>query len=96
MAGTNAILALPQEIAKEESEEPCIRCNRCVDHCPVSLSPVMIALAAERKEFAVAAAWDAAECMECGNCAYVCPAKRPMLALIRQASVFSKAGVMHG
>jgi len=85
VTGTNAILALPKEIAKEEPEEPCIRCNRCVDHCPVSLSPVMITLAAERKEFSVAKEWNVADCIECGNCAYVCPSKRPMLKLIRSA-----------
>jgi Na+-translocating ferredoxin:NAD+ oxidoreductase subunit C len=93
MAGTNAILALPKEVAKEESEEPCVRCNRCVDHCPVSLSPVMITLASERKEFSVAEAWDVTDCIECGNCAYVCPSKRPMLELIRLARGFSRPAV---
>ena len=93
MAGTNAILALPKEVAKEEAEEPCIRCNLCVDQCPVSLSPAMITLAAERKEFAVAQEWNVANCMECGNCAYVCPSKRPMLQLIRLARELSKPAV---
>ena len=93
MAGTNAILALPKEVAKEEAEEPCIRCNLCVDQCPTSLSPVMITLAAERKEFAVAQEWNVASCMECGNCAYVCPSKRPMLQLIRLARELSKPAV---
>lgn len=95
VAGTNAILALPKEVAKEEIAEPCVRCNRCVDHCPVSLSPVMITLAAERKEFAVAAAWNVAECIECGNCSYVCPSKRPMLALIRFARAHTEPAVAH-
>lgn len=88
MAGTRAILALSKEVAKEEPGEPCIRCNRCVDLCPVSLSPAMITLAAERKEFSVAKEWNAADCIECGNCAYVCPSKRPMLELIRSALFF--------
>jgi electron transport complex protein RnfC len=84
MAGTNAILALPTEALKEEAVSlPCIRCNRCVDFCPVLLSPVMITLAAEQKEFAVAEVWDAGDCIECGNCSYVCPSQRPMLELIR-------------
>lgn len=96
MAGTNAVLALPKEVVKEESEEPCIRCNVCVDHCPVSLSPAMITLAAERKEFAIAEEWNAAECVECGNCAYVCPSKRPMLELIRSALPLSRPAVIHG
>ncbi|MFH1800638.1 MAG: RnfABCDGE type electron transport complex subunit C [Candidatus Omnitrophota bacterium] len=100
MAGTNAILALPEEIAKEETEastrEPCIRCNLCVDHCPVLLSPAMITLAAEQKEFATAEEWNAMECIECGNCAYVCPSKRPMLRLIRSARTLSNPAVAYG
>jgi len=91
-AGTTAILALPGEVAREEPEEPCIRCNLCADHCPVSLMPAMITLAAEQKEFAIAEAWDASACIECGICSYVCPSKRPMLKLIRQA----REGVIHG
>ena len=94
-AGTTAILALPQEVVKEESEAPCIRCNLCVDHCPASLSPVMITLAAGQKEFTVAKAWNASECIECGICAYVCPSKRPMLELIRLACA-SGNPVSHG
>ncbi len=96
MAGTNAILALPKEVAKEENETPCLRCNRCGDHCPVLLSPAMITLAAEKREFSVADAWNVAECIECGNCAYVCPSKRPMLELIRTARAFSKAAGVYG
>ena len=95
MAGTSAILALPKEVA-EEAEGPCIRCNRCVDHCPVSLSPAMITLAAEQKEFSVAEAWNVSDCIECGNCAFVCPSKRPMLELIRFARSFSRPAVIHG
>ncbi len=90
MAGTSAVLALPKEVVKEENEEPCIRCNLCADHCPVSLSPAMITLAAERKEFAVAEEWNVTDCVECGNCAYVCPSKRPMLELIRLARGHTK------
>ena len=107
IAGTNAILALPKEVAKEErAPMPCIRCNFCVDHCPVLLSPAMITLAAEQKEFAVATEWNVEECIECGNCGYVCPSKRPMLELIRLARAQAKteavskpiqhSGAVHG
>ena len=96
MAGTNAILALPGEVVKEETEAPCIRCNLCVDHCPVFLLPAMITLAAEQKELATAEEWNVRECIECGNCSYVCPSKRPMLKLIRSARVLSDPAVAHG
>lgn len=84
-AGTNAVLALPKELARESTEEPCIRCNRCVDACPVFLSPVMITLAAEKNSFEVSREWNVEECIECGLCSFVCPSKRPMLELIAKA-----------
>jgi len=84
--GTKAILALPKEAMPESEIQPCIRCNQCVDACPVDISPVMITLAAEKDEFEIAAEWGAEQCIECGACSYVCPAKRPMLELIQYAS----------
>lgn len=99
-AGTNAILALPKEIASEKNETseaaPCIRCNLCVDHCPVLLSPAMITLAAEQKEYAIAKEWDASACMECGTCGYVCPSKRPMMEMIRSVGAAPEPEVSRG
>lgn len=86
MAGTTAIIALPPGIVRDEA--PCIRCNRCVDVCPVSISPVMITLASEQKEFELAREWGAEDCIECGNCGYTCPSNRPMLELLRRARAF--------
>lgn len=83
---TRGILGLPREVVRPESIEPCIRCNRCVESCPVSLSPVMITLASERGLFDLAREYDSHLCIECGNCAYVCPAKRPMVELIQYAN----------
>ena len=84
-AGTNAILALPGQVARETEEKPCIRCNRCVDTCPVSISPAMIALAAESGEFQAAEEWGARDCIECGVCGYVCPSEKNMAKWIRLA-----------
>lgn len=83
LKGTPGILGLPREVAKPEAVEPCIRCNRCVESCPVSISPVMITLAAEKDLLGIAQDYGASFCIECGNCSYVCPAKRPMVELIQ-------------
>ena len=86
LKGTPGILGLPREVARLDRIEPCIRCNRCVESCPVSISPVMITLAAEKNLFDVAEDYGASFCIECGNCSYVCPAKRPMVELIQYAN----------
>jgi len=86
---TQAILALPKEVAAPEKIDPCIRCSLCVEVCPVEISPVMITLAAEKDRFDIAEKWGAHACIDCGNCSYICPAKRPMLELIRYANTHS-------
>ncbi len=88
---TRAILGLPHEVVKPESVEPCIRCGWCVDSCPVSISPVMITLAAEKNLFEVAQEYGASFCIACGNCSYVCPSKRPMVELIQYANQSANA-----
>lgn len=97
MAGTNAILALPKEITETKNEEPCIQCNLCVDHCPVFLSPAMITLAAEHQVFEMAQQWHVSDCIECGNCSYICPSKRPMMKWIQLAKKQPRAdGLLEG
>lgn len=89
---TRGILGLPREVVRPESPqsiEPCIRCNRCVESCPESISPVLITLAAEKGLFDLAGEYGARLCIECGNCSYVCPAKRPMVELIQYANARS-------
>lgn len=80
---TQAILALPREVVQEEDVQPCIRCGRCIEVCPVDISPAMITLAAEQNLFEVVRDYGGEHCIECGNCAYICPSHRPMLELIR-------------
>ena len=82
---TSAVLALPKEVAKPLDVDPCTRCGRCADHCPVGISPAMITLAAEKDLFEMSKDYGVEACTQCGNCAYVCPSKRPMIDLIRYA-----------
>ena len=82
LPGTQALLALPEELVKRGPEEPCIRCGRCLEVCPAEISPAMITLALERKYFNAARDYGLEECLECGNCAFICPSNRPMMELI--------------
>jgi electron transport complex protein RnfC len=95
LAGTNAILALPEDVVRQGTEKPCIRCGRCIEACPVEISPAMISQAAEKELFDLAVSYGAESCIECGNCTYICPSKRPMAALLHEALTYS-AGIMAG
>jgi Na+-translocating ferredoxin:NAD+ oxidoreductase subunit C len=72
--------AIPQYTA-----DACIRCGRCVDVCPMRLSPGIISLSVENQRFELAEAQNVMDCMECGCCAYVCPAHRPLVQYFRRA-----------
>lgn len=85
IAQTRAVLALPAEVTRTARTEPCNHCGDCVSKCPAGISPALITLAAEQDAFTEAEDWGANLCMECGNCTYVCPSKRPMADLIQYA-----------
>jgi Na+-translocating ferredoxin:NAD+ oxidoreductase subunit C len=84
-AGVPAVIALPKEVAVPDDVAPCIRCGRCIEACPMDISPVLISLAAEQHLFDLAHDYGADRCIDCGNCSYVCPSKRPMTELVRYA-----------
>jgi electron transport complex protein RnfC len=94
---TQAIVALAPEITRLEPIEPCIRCGYCVTACPVHLNPSTLTLAAERDRFDLAFEFGVLDCVECGNCSYVCPSKRPMVEILQyaKASVRKQFG-LHG
>ncbi len=85
--GTSGIVALgPEEIAPAVSaDQPCIRCGRCSEGCPMFLQPYLIATYANREVWARTEPLHALDCIECGVCSYVCPTRRPLLPLIRLA-----------
>ena len=76
LKNTNAILAFAEEEAAPHPFSPCIRCGRCVAACPMNLTPCEVENAFDRKDLALLASLKINICMECGCCAYVCPAKR--------------------
>ncbi len=88
---TGAILALSKETAPRVKAGPCVHCGRCVDFCPVEISPKRIALAYENGFSELAKDSGAEQCIECGVCAYVCPSKRPLSDWIKRTKkIFRK------
>jgi electron transport complex protein RnfC len=85
--GTSGVVALRSgEIRPVSGEDqPCIRCGRCPQGCPMFLQPFAIASHAGAGDWEGAHAYHALDCIECGACSYVCPTRRPLLQLIRVA-----------
>lgn len=76
---TNAVIALDKKDARPPKTSACINCGECVNHCPLRLDPREIAKA-YRLDLCEELKKQCADlCMECGCCAYVCPAKRPIV-----------------
>lgn len=71
------------EVAAQEPT-PCIRCGRCVDVCPEHLVPQLMMAVAERGDMDGFQKLNGMECVECGCCAFACPAKRPLTQAFKE------------
>ncbi|MFW5961483.1 MAG: electron transport complex subunit RsxC [bacterium] len=78
------IIVLSQAEYKEYESRVCIRCAKCVDACPVYITPNRITDFINNDYLKEAEALSLASCIECGSCAYVCPAGRPLLRWLRE------------
>lgn len=82
LKGSGGFLFLKEE-ELEAGEEPCIRCSRCVDVCPMNLLPLEYVKRVKKDEFASLADFNIIDCTECGCCSYVCPGKIPITHYIK-------------
>lgn len=83
--GTSGILALTSDETDVDEERPCIRCAKCVEACPINLMPLMMNAYSINNEYEVCENINIMDCIECGSCSYVCPAKKPLMQNIRVA-----------
>jgi electron transport complex protein RnfC len=84
---TSGVILFSAKEAKIQQEEPCIRCGACIRECPVGLLPCLINLAAENQDWTKAKSYFPLDCIECGLCNYVCPAKRRLTQSIKRAKL---------
>ncbi len=82
--GTSGILFFSESYTKVFSEGNCIKCAKCVDVCPVNLSPTEIMKAVSKEKLEKVEELFVSDCMECGACAYVCPARIPLVHYIKE------------
>jgi electron transport complex protein RnfC len=65
----------------------CIRCGRCLQACPVSISPTRIAHAVKTDMLELAERYYLTACIECGCCSYVCPANIELAGYIKTGKI---------
>jgi len=85
MKNASGVLLLSPEEITQYTSEPCIRCGKCVDTCPMGLLPGTLSSAAENEVFDMTEEYHVMDCMECGSCSYVCPAHRPLVQHFKRA-----------
>ncbi len=79
--GTTGLLAWT--VSAFPREHSCVRCARCVEHCPMGLVPTQLAKLVQYEKFEEAEKWGIVDCVECGCCQYICPAKIALVHWIR-------------
>ncbi|MDX1739758.1 MAG: electron transport complex subunit RsxC, partial [Rhodothermales bacterium] len=87
MKGTSGILFLTDFEVFPREEYPCIKCQRCVDACPVFLNPSRLGSLAKARLYDDMMDWHIMDCIECGSCSYVCPSNIPLVQRFRVAKV---------
>ena len=82
--GTNSIIILSGKDAHRKAVQPCIRCGKCVDVCPMGLEPYLLATLSANKLYERMENEGVTSCMSCGSCQFTCPSHRPILDNILQ------------
>lgn len=87
---TSSVLFLGADEIDASPHSQCIRCGWCLEACPMGLEPKEIAIHVEAGRPEETGRFGVFECFECGCCAFVCPAKRPLVQFIRLAKMKAK------
>ncbi len=80
MKGSNGIIAIDTD---HTVEQPCIKCGRCMDVCPMELSPLYFAKYADEENWQGAKDMNIMDCIECRCCEYICSSKIPLVTKIK-------------
>ena len=81
MKGSNGIITVDSDPAEPQ---PCIKCGRCVDVCPMELKPLYFYKYAGEQNWQGFKDQNVMDCMECRCCEYICSSKLPLVSMIKQ------------
>ncbi len=80
MKGSNGIIAISTDVTEPQE---CIKCGRCVDVCPMELSPLYFAKYADEENWQGMQEKNVMDCLECRCCEYICSSKIPLVSKIK-------------
>ncbi len=80
MKGSNGIIAVDTDHTETVA---CIKCGRCVDVCPMELSPLYFAKYADDENWQGMKDKNVMDCIECRSCEYICSSKIPLVSKIK-------------
>ena len=78
--GTNGVIAYETD---NSVEVECIKCGRCVDVCPMELSPLYFNRYLKDGNIQGLKDMNIMDCMECRCCEYICSSKIPLVTRIK-------------
>ena len=81
--GTNAVTILGKKNKYDVVASRCIRYGNCIDACPMHLMPVLMYKAMFAGDVEEMKSVNMMDCIECGCCAYTCPASVPLVLAFR-------------
>lgn len=83
--GNNALTCFAASERRRRAAAHCIRCGKCIDVCPMHLTPVFLFRAQQRGSTEALERGNVLDCIECGSCAYICPAGLELVQSFRTA-----------
>lgn len=83
---SNCVLAASEEEFPEPpTPQPCIRCGKCAQVCPMQLLPQQLYWYSKSRDQDKLHRYKLFDCIECGSCAYVCTSNIPLVHYFRAA-----------
>ena len=80
MKGSNGLIAIDTD---QTEPVECIKCGRCVDVCPMELSPLYFAKYADEENWQGMKDMKVMDCVECRCCEFICSSKIPIVTKIK-------------
>jgi electron transport complex protein RnfC len=88
----SGVYLIAGDVAPFDPIAPCIFCGRCTRVCPVNIQVHLVNRKIEFGQLESAMSLHPDACHECGLCAHVCPAERPIVQLLH----FCNHEMIHG